>query len=45
MHLVKVVFGFGVWWDGAAPILICCYLDWFHIGQYGSKKEKIMLKC
>jgi hypothetical protein len=37
----KVAFGSGVWWNGAAPLSICCCLDWFHIGWSGYKNGKL----
>jgi hypothetical protein len=36
VSLVKVLFGFRVWWDGSVPLLICCLfvsvtckIEWF----------------
>lgn len=37
------MFGSEIWWNGAPALLICCFLDWFHVGHSDSKK--IMLRC
>jgi hypothetical protein len=41
--LPEGIFPSGVWWNGAAPLPVCC-LDRFHIERSGSKNGKLCKK-